>query len=266
MIKHYRNLILLPLLASLVACESDPTPSVLVDSDKIRIEVRNTAGTCSELSDANALEISLFEGDNNLRLFGNDKLSLIIDGLPLEIVETAYHYLTGGESYCYLADLTDTGLDGYSLSEHLVELQYSRGTQQNYINTLVFPDVVMEFSDSSATVQPFSAQLLLDDALSSPEFFSGRMLLKSAESDEQQALCLFNDNIYKDDISADAVIELNLHSVTQACETGTYTVSDDSEVVLQYKYVMDNIEGLESVTTIARSTIAWPFASFTYNN
>lgn len=246
MIKHYKKLLLLPLLASLVACESDPTPSVLVDADKISIEI-------------NGSEICLFEGDNNLRLFGNDKLALLVDGLTLDVVAM-------DESYCYFADLTDTGFDASSLSEHLVELEYSRGTQQSYTNTLVFPEITIDVSDSSVAIQPFSVQLLVDDALSTPEFVMGRIQLTSVESDEQRELCLFDNNIYKENISADDILELNLISLTQSCETGSYTVSDESEIVLQYKYVMNNVDGLESVTTIVRSTIDWPFANFTYNN
>lgn len=255
--KHYKNLLLLPMIASLVACESDSTPSVLVDTDKISIEIRNTGDVCGLFD--NALGFSLFEANNDLRLFGNDELVLFIDSLPLDVVKM-------DENDCYFVDLTDTDLDTDSLSEHLLELEYSRGTQQSYTNTLIFPEVTIDISDSSASIQPFSAQLLVDDALSTAEFVMGKIQLKSVESDDQGELCQFYSDIYKDDISADGLLELDLNSVTQVCETGTYTVSDDSEIVLQYKYVMNNVDGLESVTTVVLSTIDWPVASFTYNN
>lgn len=269
MMKHYRKLLLLPMLVGLAACDSDPTPSVLVDSDKVSIEVRNIDGLCNSLWDKNALEISLFEGYNDLQLSGDDQLALLVDGLPLDIVE-----LKGGQSsilsernyYCYFVDLTDAGLDAYTLSDHLVELEYSRGTEQSYINTLVFPDVEIDFSNSSASVQPFIAQLLVDDTLASPEFYSGHIKLESVESGEYSPLCLYFGFIGADDINAEEIMELNLNYSPLSCEIGThtYTASDDSEIGFIYKSSMNNVDGLESLTIFAKSTISWPFDNFTY--
>lgn len=269
MIKHYRKLLLLPLFAVLGACDSNPTPSVLVDADKVGIEVRNTDGMCNLLGDENALEISLFEGYKDLQLSGDDQLSLFVDGLPLEIVELkGWSSFLGLERnyYCYFVDLTDTGLDAYALSDHLVELEYSRGTEQSYINALVFPDVEIDFSNSSVSVQPFIAQLLVDYTLASPEFYSGYIHLESVESGEYSPLCLYGEYIGTDDINAEGIMELNLNYSPLSCETGThtYTASDDSEIGFIYKSSMNNVDGLESLTIFARSTISWPFDNFTY--
>lgn len=266
MIKHYKKLLLLPVLASLVACESDPTPSVLVDVDKVSIEVRNIDGMCNTLGDKNALEISLFEADKDLQLSGDDQLSLFVDGLPLEIVEltgTQGSLLSERNYYCYFVDLTDTGLNATSLSDHLVELEYSRGTEQSYINTLVFPSVEIDFSNSSESVQPFIAQLSVDDTFANVRIV-GSIYLESVESQEEEPLCRLNGYLRKENISTEGVFELNLSPAPRNCETGTYIASDNSEIEFIHKSSMNNVDGLESLTIFARSTISWPFDNFTY--